>query len=184
MSAIYHKLLLFVFLGLGLISCNSGTTLEEYYVDQKENPDFVSVDIPASLISPNSDRLTSEQKRVLQTVKKVNILALPLKSDNQAEYDQETAKVKQMLSYDDFEQLMTVGKPSQRMQLYVKGDTDAIDEMVVFAKDDAKGFVLARLLGDDMNVGDLVKLAETMNKNGDSLDLSQFEGVMDVFGNQ
>ncbi len=65
------------------------------------------------------------------------------------------------------------------MKLFFKGEEDAIDEMIVFASDDTKGFMLARLLGDDMNIGDMMKLAQTMEKGG--IDVSQFEGVMDVF---
>ncbi len=184
MNAIFYKLILLSLLALGLVSCNSGTTLQEYYVNHKEDSDFVMVDVPTSLITPNPDRLTPEQQRVLKTVKKVNILALPLHADNQSEYKTESAKVKQVLSHDNFEELMTFGKPSQRMQLFYKGDDQNIDELVVFARDDSKGFMLARVLGDKMNVGDMVKFAKSIGSNKDSLDISQFEGMMDIFNNK
>ena len=176
MNAIFYKLILLAFVALGLISCNNGASLEEYYIEHKENPDFVTLDVPTSLITPDSKNLTPEQYRVLQTVKKINILALPLNSKTQSIYEHESLNVKEMLNHDNFQELMTFGKPSQRMQLFFKGDEDAIDEVVVFARDDSKGFMLARLLGDNMNVGDMVKFAQTIGKSKDSLDISQFEG--------
>ena len=66
------------------------------------------------------------------------------------------------------------------MRLYFKGEEEAIDEVIFFGSEDSRGFVLARLLGDDMNINDMMKLAQTMEA-GD-IDVSQFEGVMDVFG--
>lgn len=183
MCTIFHKLILITLAAIGLVSCNGGTSLEEYYVDNKENNDFVALDVPTSLIAPDADLLTPEQQKVLKTVKKVNILALPLKAEGQAGYMNETGKVDHVLRHDHYQQLMTFGEPSKRMQLFFKGDEENIDELVVFARDDTKGFVLARLLGDDMNVGDMIKFAKNMGKNGGNLNVSQFEGIMDIFNN-
>jgi hypothetical protein len=167
-----------------MVSCDGEQSLQEYYVDHKENDNFVMLDVPASLISPQSDKLTSNQKEVVQSVKKINILALPLNAETQILFKPETEKVKAILARDGYEELMSFGKPSQRMRLYFKGDEDAIDEVVVFAQDENKGFVLARVLGDNMNVADMVKLTQTMSKDSSSFKTGQFEGIMDIFKNK
>ncbi|MGB3775482.1 MAG: DUF4252 domain-containing protein [Leeuwenhoekiella sp.] len=178
------KYILIVFTCLLAVSCDNSQSLQEYYVDNKENQDFVMLDVPTSLIAPAANRMSEEQQEVLKTVKKVNILALPLNAETKNLYSPETEKVKTILDHDGYEELMSFGKPSQRMRLYFKGEEDAIDEMVVFAQDENKGFVLARLLGDNMNVADMIKLSQTMSKDDGSFDTSQFEGVMDIFKNQ
>lgn len=166
---------------LVLASCNKEQTLQEYYVDNKENDDFVMVDVPTSLISPKSDKLTEDQKKVLNTVKKVNLLAYPLSGGTKEKYDTETIKIKNILTNDSYDELMNFGKPGQRMRLYYKGEEDAIDEVIVFAQDENKGFLLARVLGDNMNVSDMIRFAESIDKEGADFDTAQFEGVMDIF---
>ncbi|MEH6408723.1 MAG: DUF4252 domain-containing protein, partial [Leeuwenhoekiella sp.] len=83
------KLSSILLLLLAMVSCNKEQSLQEYYVDNKESDDFVMIDVPTSLISPNSDKLSVDQKKVLKTVKKVNILAYPLSSGTKEKYESE-----------------------------------------------------------------------------------------------
>ncbi|HEA29740.1 MAG TPA: DUF4252 domain-containing protein [Leeuwenhoekiella sp.] len=175
------RYVIILLLGVMAVSCDGEQSLQEYYVDHKENDQFVMLDVPASLIVPKHNTLPQAQQAVLKTVKKVNMLALPLNAETQSLYKTETENVKAILTRDGYEELMSFGKPSQRMRFYFKGDEDAIDEVVVFAQDDKKGFVLARVLGDNMNVADMVKLTQTMSKKDGSIDTMQFEGIMDIF---
>ena len=163
-----------------LTSCSNEQSLQEYYVANQENNDFILVDVPTSIITSNKDMLTEEQQRVFKTVRKVNIMAYPLKKGNEASMEIEKAKVVSILETDDYEQLMKVNSDQGMMRLYFKGEEDAIDEVIMMAGGDDKGFVIARLLGDDMNVGDMMKMVQSLEK-GD-IDLSQFGDVMDVFG--
>ncbi|WGK64187.1 DUF4252 domain-containing protein [Croceiramulus getboli] len=164
-----------------LISCSNEQSLQEYYVSHQENSDFVMLDVPMSLISQDTDKLTPEQKKVINSVKKINMLAYPLSKGTQEKYEAEKAQIKTILAGDDYEELMSFGSVSERIKLYFKGEEEAIDEVIVFAMDDTKGLMLARVLGDDMNVGDMVNFAKGMGDNQGNFDLAQFEGVMDVF---
>ncbi|MAZ29565.1 MAG: hypothetical protein CL868_21125 [Cytophagaceae bacterium] len=165
-----------------VVSCNKGQSLQEYYVDNKEDDDFVMVDVPTSLISPESNMLDEDQKEVLATVKKINIMAYPIKNGDMTKYKTETEKVKKILSSDDYEELMSFGNGGQRMRLYFKGEEDAIDEVIVYVQDAEKGFLLARVLGDDMNITSLSSLVKSFQNGEANVDISQFEGIMDVFG--
>ena len=64
--------------GITLVSCKEGQSLQEYYVDNKDNNDFMMVDVPTSLISKDAKLLNDEQQKVLNTVKKINIMVYPL----------------------------------------------------------------------------------------------------------
>lgn len=180
-SKSFFKILFGAFLALAVVSCKNGQSLQEYYVDNKEDPNFVLVDIPTSLISPDSQMLDEEQKKVLSTVKKINMMAYKLDNETKDRYDTEVKNVKTILSSDDYEELMTVGHGDQNMRLYFKGEEEAIDEIVVFVNDNAKGFLLARVLGDDMNIGDMSSMIKSFENGDAKVDISQFEGIMDVF---
>lgn len=166
-------------LGILLISCSNQQSLQEYYVDNQENNNFIMIDVPTSLISDDTQALDAEQKKVLKTLKKINLMAYPIKEETAANYDTEVAKVNTILAGDDYEQLMKMNSDEGGMKLYFKGEEEAIDEVIVFASEDSKGFMLARVLGDDMNINDMFSLMQSIEE-GD-IDVSQFEGIMDVF---
>ena len=162
-----------------LISCNNEQSLQEYYLDSKENDAYISLDVPTSLLAPASEKLSANQQKVVNSVKKINLLAYSLKDTGF--YNTETAKLKDILKNDDYDELMKVGNSGQRMRIFIKGDEDAIDEVVLFAQDENKGFLVARVLGEDMNVADMVRFAETMDTSSATLNTGGFEGIMDVF---
>lgn len=179
MKTIIKGIAAILLVGFTLVSCNGEQSLQEYYVDNQGNSDFILVDVPTSLISEDSEVLDDEQRKILKTLRKINIMAYPLKESSKVNFEAEKTKVTTILASDDYEQLMKVNSEMGNMKLYFRGEEDAIDEVIVFASEDSKGFMLARLLGDDMNISDMMKLAEAVGK-GD-VDVSQFEGVMDVF---
>ncbi|WP_299208527.1 DUF4252 domain-containing protein [uncultured Dokdonia sp.] len=179
MKGIIKSIAIVLLATTSLISCKNGETLQEYYVANQENSDFILVDVPTSLISKDSKVLDEKQKEVLKTVRKINIMAYPLKDGTTATFEAEIAKVTAILASDDYEELMKITSDQGNMKLYFRGEEDAIDEVVVFASQDSKGFVIARLLGNDMNIADMSSLAKTIQA-GD-IDISQFDGVMDVF---
>lgn len=165
-----------------LASCNEGQSLQEYYVQNQENSDFILIDIPTSLLGKNANLLTDDQQKIFKTVRKVNMMAYSTKNGNTAKMLAEKDKVKDILETDDYEELMKANSDMGSMRLYFKGKEDAIDEVIFFGADESKGFMLARLLGDDMNIGDMVKLAQSIEKS--DLDVSQFESLMEVFQNR
>ena len=166
-------------MGAILTSCSNEQSLQEYYVANQENGDFILIDIPTSLISEDTQALDEEQKKVLKTVRKINLMAYQLKGHTIADYEAEKTKVNTILAGDNYEELMKMNSDEGGMKLYFRGDEDAIDEVVVFAAEDSKGFMLARVLGKKMNINDMFQLARSIEE-GD-LDVSEFEGVMDVF---
>lgn len=162
-----------------LASCSNKQSLQEYYVDNQENSDFVLVDVPASLLSGDLGLLNEEQRAVFKTIRKVNIMAYPVKESTAIGFASEKTKLIAILAGDDYEELMSANSDQGNMRLYFKGEEEAIDEVIFFVSEDTKGFVLARLLGDDMNISDMMKLAQSLEAA--NIDVSQFEGVMDIF---
>ena len=80
-----------------LASCSSQQSLQEYYVDNSENPNFIALDVPASILKLNEESLSSSQKEAVESLRKFNMLAFKKTADNVAEYRAEKAKVKEIL---------------------------------------------------------------------------------------
>jgi hypothetical protein len=161
--------------GLLFASCNSGPSLQEYLVDKQEDNNFVKVDLATSLLYAEEDKLSPEQKEVLKTVKKINVVAYPMK-DNEVEYTAERTKILDILSQERYQTLMKMGSNKKGVTLKYLGEDDAIDEVIIFGNDSD---IVFRLLGKDMNPGDMIRMVETMDT--DNVNLSALAGIEALF---
>lgn len=171
--------LILVILSLGLVSCKNETSLQEFYVENQNDKQYLAFDIPASLLTGENSRLTPEQKATLETIRKVNILGFPKKAENEAAFQQEQEKLSKILRSDKYNLLMKYGGGNRKAELYYLGKEDAIDELIVFGSDQEKGFGIARVTGDDMNPEALIRLFKAMEK-GD-LDIQGLQNLNSMF---
>ena len=156
-----------------LFSCNSEPTLQKYFVENSESSDFISIDLGSSLLNTEKMTLTKEDKEALASFKKMNIIAFKKDSLNDEKYNIESQKVKDLLKKDTYQKLMTIGSGSNGGSIYFTGDEDKIDEFVVFANGKDNGFVIVRILGDDMNPGQIMNVVGLIEKS--NIDLEQFK---------
>lgn len=157
-------ILTLVLLSLGFVSCENETSLQEFYVENQNDNQYIAFDIPASLLAGDNSRFTPEQKATLETIRKVNILGFPKKAENTEILKQEQEKLSKILKSGKYNLLMKYGGGERKAELYFSGEEDAIDELVVFGSDEEKGFGIARVTGNDMNPGDIIKLFQSMDK--------------------
>ncbi len=167
-----------IFLVIGVSACNNETSLQEYYVNNQSNKEFVALDLPASMLA-NMESLDEDQRRTLETIKKVNFLAIPHKPENVSRIEEEKNKVNNILNDEKYQLLMRFGMGETRMELYFTGEDEAVDEVVLYGFDENKGMGIARVLGENMNPGDILNLIRSMEK-GD-IDLSGVSGVSQIF---
>ena len=156
-----------------MMSCSNEQSLQEYYVDSQENSNFLSLDLPTSLIMTSQDNMTAEQKETVESIKKVNLLAFQKKDDNTAEYEAEKAKISKILSNDKFQVLMKFNQNGMNAKVMYLGEDDAIDEIIMYGESYEQGFGLARVLGKNMKPENLIKFMENMDK--DMINLEGFE---------
>lgn len=170
-------ILVMVFL---LSACHSGETLQHYYVDNQEQPNFISLDAPISILNLDETQLSLAQKEAYQSVKKLNVLAYKLQPDQLAAYESELAKVKGILNHPKYQELMR-GSDAEYGQFSIKmlGDTSAVDEFVLFGNASDKGFAIIRVLGKDMDPGKIMSLVTSLKKA--NINDSQIGEFMSVF---
>jgi len=170
--------LLVLAVSLIAISCDSNASLQKYYVDSKENNEFISIDIPSSILQLKDTEASEEIQNTLKTIKKVNFLALQLNDSNKELYTSEKLKVAKILKNPKYKQLMRMNMGKGSVSVNYLGEEEAIDEVIIFGSDSEKGFAVVRVIGDNMNPSDIMKLANDIKLDGDSGQIKQLEGLL------
>lgn len=168
-------------IALILFSCNSETSLQRYFVDNSESKDFISIDVSSNIINVDKAKLTSEEKKALESFDKMNIIVFKMDSakSKKNQFETETAKIKKILKGKDYQELIKVGSANNAASISFVGDENHINEFVVYAKGKDTGFAIIRILGNDMNPNNVMSILSIM-KNAD-IDLEQLkplEGLM------
>ena len=166
------KISIVILTGLMVMACSSTQSLQEYYVDNAENPNFISIDVPTSILNLEKAELTSGERTALESLKKLNVLAFKKTVDNADAYKEEKAKVNAILKNDEFVELMKLNSGYGKGVIKYLGDEDAIDEVIIYGNSSEKGFALIRVLGDDMKPAYILQLLQAIQKsdyNGEGL---------------
>ena len=160
-----------------LISCNNDQSLQKYYVENQEDADFLALDIPTSMFT-NSESLEAEKKETLESIKKINVLALK-KEENPEKFEKEKVKLAEIFKNEKYQLLMKYGGGNRKAELYFTGEEDAIDELIVYGYDDEKGLGIARVLGENMNPQKIMQLMKSFD--GDNIDVEGLKGLSQIF---
>ena len=91
-------------IAIASISCGSEASLQKYYIDSQDNKNFISVDVPASILTLQEDA-EPEVKEAYNSLKKMNVLAFTKNDTNAAEFTIEKEKVKKILKNSKFTEL-------------------------------------------------------------------------------
>ncbi len=167
-----------ILIGFLAISCSNKPTLQKYFVENSESSDFIAVDLASSIINTEKITLSDTEKEALNSFDKLNILAFQKDSLSDAKFKTEEEKVKTILKDEQYEQLMRFGNSKNGGSIYLVGETDNIDEFVLFASGNEQGFVVARVLGENMNPNSVINLMEVLRKA--DLDLEQLKPLQDA----
>ncbi len=157
-----------------LLSCKSEKSLEQYFIENEDNNDVVIVDVPVNMVK-NTVNLSKEEQKAIKSVKKLNILYLKKETDDNTEYEKQKNTLKNILKNKKYQTLSKIKSGKTKIDIKFIGTDDAIDEVVLFATDNNKGFFLARILGNKMNPENLQLLIKNV-KNMD-LDLSKLNDL-------
>ncbi|KFB02219.1 hypothetical protein IA57_00865 [Mangrovimonas yunxiaonensis] len=165
---------------LMLVSCNNQETLQTYFVDRQETPNFTSADLPTSIVSLEETLLTDDQKDAYQSIKRLNFLGYKIKdTSNLADFNAEVSKVKNILNGSNYNDLMEFNSHGGKVVVKYLGDDEKVDEFIVFGNSKDMGFGIVRVLGDDMSPAKIMALTEAL-KNAD-IDEDQLKGLTNFF---
>ncbi len=165
-------------IAIASISCGSEASLQKYYIDSQDNKNFISVDVPASILTLQEDA-EPEVKEAYNSLKKMNVLAFTKNDTNAAEFTIEKEKVKKILKNSKFTELFRMKDKGRTLVVKYEGDDSSMDEVIVYASDKEQGFALVRILGDKMTAEKIMKLGESIKDiDSDNFGLKQLEGFI------
>lgn len=179
MKRIVTFLSIIISFGLLLVSCNSEPSLQRYFVDHQELPNFMSQDVPISMLKVDEASFTAAQQEAYKSVRRLNFLGFKNDSTNTGLYTTELSKVRGILKQDKYQDLVEFSDKGKKVLVKYIGDDEEADEVIVLVSADDMGFALVRILGDHMSPEKMVTLAEALN-NAD-IDESQMQNMMDFF---
>jgi len=159
-----------------IIGCDQSESLQRYFVDNQEKSDFLSIDVPVSMLNLDEDVLTEDQLTAYNSINKLNMLAFTKTNANDSIFAEELAQVKTILDNPKYEELMRGGNSVEgKFLIKYIGEDEAIDELIIFGNMKDKGFIVVRVLGDEMRPSEIMKLQSALdNINPDNTGLRQF----------
>lgn len=174
------KLMVMLLLVTAFTSCNQGPTLQTYYVDNELQPGFSSFDVPTSVVNVEKVEMTDAQRKAYNSVDKLNVLTFVLNENNAEDYKVELGKVNTILKNPKYEELMRTNLDGSKIVVKFLGESEAsIDELILFGSSNDRGFAIARILGDNMNAGQLMQLGDVLQNA--QIEDSQLKGLTDFF---
>lgn len=162
-----------------LLSCNQDSSLQSFMVKQQEQNDVISFDLTSDMLSLQEGMNTPENEEVLKSIKKANILAYQIDTLNIETYDKEKQQLTEIFKNEKYQELMRMGKGSNGVRVYSVGDGETLDELVVYANDNTKGWALVRVIGDHMQPDKILKLVNKIHLE----DKQQLDKISDIFKN-
>ncbi|WP_405414264.1 DUF4252 domain-containing protein [Maribacter sp. Asnod1-A12] len=152
-------------IGIAISSCSKEQSLQQYFIANAENPNFMSFDLPSSLLNLDKVDLSASEKEVAASLKKMNVLVFQKKIENIADYEIQKSAINSILKSSEYNELMKMNTSMGKATIQIKGDGDTIDEVIVYGDNDDKGLILVRVLGDDMNPASFVQIVKKMEKS-------------------
>ncbi|WP_196892527.1 DUF4252 domain-containing protein [Aureivirga marina] len=158
-------------LAFTIISCDSKPSLQKFFVENQNNENFIVLDVPSSTLINLSDDMTPEDKKTIESFRKINVLALQNENNKNEElYDSSKSKLNTIFKDENkYKPLIKSNSKFGSFDVYFQGKDDAIDEVIVYGYDKEKGLLVARVIGNDMNIGKITQIVNKIKPNEDGM---------------
>jgi len=171
----------FILFILLIWSCENKPSLQNYFVKNSESSNFVTVDVPNTIINTSKTKMSLTDKAALQSFEKMNILTYQTDLSKIENYEKEVAEVKTLLKDKTYQELMKIGSGASQAAVFFVGEEQNIDEFVFFASKKENGFAVVRVLGNNMNPTHVMNILQLVQKS--EFDAKQLEPLRELLGN-
>ena len=161
---------------LVLFSCNNEASLQTYFVDHQEAANFITADLPTTLVDLDEHEFTNEEREAYNSIKRLNFLGYKIEENGIESYKAELSNVKTILSHKKYIELAEFNYNGAKFIVKYIGDDELVDELIIFGSSTDVGFGVARVLGDIMSVVKMASLVNVMQNA--NVDQTQFDGIM------
>jgi hypothetical protein len=164
-----------------LSSCNSGPSLQKYFVEKTEDKNFIALDVAPSILNIDKSKLSAEEFEAIETFKTINILAFQVNGGNKAMYQAEKTKVEEILKDNKYEELMHVGSGQDGASVSFVGTEESVDEFILYANRKESGFAVVRIVGDDMTPNSVMAMMSVLRNS--NINMEQLKPLQEMFSN-
>lgn len=161
------------------VSCGE-ESLQKYFVKKQEDPKFLKMDLSPSLLEGKNINMSEESQEALKSIKKINIVAYPLKDENREDFKWELEEIESILSQEKYKELTRIKNPGWNLNVSYTGNETTIDEVIVYGLNKTRGFVVFRLLGNDLKPEQIIPIIHALGE-GD-FNLGEISGLEGIFG--
>jgi hypothetical protein len=179
MNRTVNHIILALIATVTLVSCNNGASLQRYFVDHQESKNFMTQDIPISMLKIDETKFTNEQKEAYNSVERLNFLGYKANQINGETLKVELEKIKTILSNEKYKDLVEFSDRGKKVVVKYIGNDEEADEVVVFGSSKEMGFGIVRVLGDDMSPDKMVTLVSILQSA--QVDKGQVQEIMNFF---
>lgn len=174
-------ILKYVSLGLVLlfVSCKNEPTLQKYFVENNENKDFTVLDVTPNILNLEKTKLSSNEKDVLESFEKVNILTFKADDKNKTQFEAEKKKISSILKDEKYESLIKVSMGKDGAEFKCVGKDEHIDEFILYGNRSENGLAVIRITGNDMNPTAVMEMLKLMQKS--KIDVEQLKPLQELF---
>lgn len=162
------------------ISCdNKQKSIQSYMVNHQDEPGFMALDLPMSLIQLKAGEVPKDVKEAYESIKKINLLGLPY-LNNKEDYESEKKEISQILNNSSlYRKLMKMDMNGMRVSIYYSGGTDDINEVIVYGYSKEMGVGVARVKGKNMNPTKISQMVNYLKLESNQMVIEQLKNVFD-----
>ena len=158
------------FIVFTIFSCKKEDSIQTFYVEHQERPDYSVVDISSTLLDINETNLTTTEKEAYQSLDKLHVLMYKATDSTQQEYKKELKAIKRVFSSEKYPELAVFNDSGIQFKIHstaaLENKDATVDELLVLGSADTMGFMVIRVLGDDLTIEKLATLITLLQKNG------------------
>lgn len=179
MRSIIKIIWLSLCLSILLVACKDEASVQTYFVDHQDLPEYKQIDLSAKLLDLSDTELSNEEQETLKSFKKISFLGYRIKAGDLDTYNKELAKATLVFNNEKYNGLMDFSMQGVKVNVSVIGTDEAIDEVLLLLSNKETGFGIARILGDDMNLEKILKLLNTVQST--DMDSNEFKDIIGFF---
>lgn len=177
MLTILKNIIIIVITIILALSCKREETLQRFMAENQERNDIIAFDISSNMLTLKENAEKSENIEILKTIENASIIAFNLDSTNQKTYKQDVEKLNIVLNSKKYNELMRMGKGQNGVKVLTLGNENTLDEVIVYSKDDKKGWVIVRITGKNMAIDKIMGLINKIDIN----DVEQIKKIVAIF---
>jgi hypothetical protein len=162
--------------GLFFTSCQE-KSLEHYFVESQEKSGFITFDVPASILQMNATGISEDAQETLKTIRKANVVILRANGENSEAILSEREELNKILKGAQYKSLMRFTEKNIKMNLFYTGEGEALDEIIAFGYAADMGVGVARILGDNMNPSDIMKVMQGAKLDMSNMNLEKMSAI-------